>query len=88
MSLSSSSGIVWTCAWMSRFSTGGQAGAIVLLGPHRVKRGLQVRPHRRDGVLAAEERDGAFKVAAVGLQFGHGQRVQGVPGLSCGVSSP
>lgn len=45
-----------------------------------------VRP--ADGDLAAEKRYGAFKVAAVSLQLGHGQRIQwGCLGCPAGVIS-
>jgi len=39
--------------------------AVVLLGYHVIEGGLQVGAHGRDGVLVAEEVDGALKLAAV-----------------------
>jgi hypothetical protein len=50
----------------------GDPGTVVLLGYYLVKLGLQVSPHRRDGVLPVEERDGFLKVAAVAGQLVRG----------------
>jgi hypothetical protein len=56
----------------------GDPGAVFLLGDHLVEGGLQIGPHGGDGGLMAEELDGAFELAAVGLQLVRGEGVQGV----------
>src|ERR1039457_1763864 len=59
-------------------SVTGELVAVVLLGYHAVKSGLQAGPYRRYGVLGAEERDGVFELAAVVAELECGQCVQGM----------